>query len=124
MVDTHVCRVASRLGWVEAASAAAGAEAIRIGLERWVPFEERVAFSLSVVGFGQHARGGQGWGRAFVEHVRRTAGCDADEAARHGADGVEEHVDEAPYLVALAQSMVVRMDSGGAGSRCPWDGTE
>ena len=102
VVDTHVFRVATRLGWVDAAAALSGAEAVRVQLERWVPFEERVAFSLAVVGFGQHTRGGKGWGDAFVEHVRRL-GRRENAAEDDATDEVEERV-------LLAESMAARMD--------------
>ena len=97
VVDTHVFRVATRLGWADTAAALAGAEAVRVQLEAWVPKAERVAFSLAVVGFGQLARGGSGWGRAFVEHA------EADDKA-------------------IAESIVARMDSSEA--LCLWGGKE
>ena len=74
VVDTHVLRVATRLGWVDGPTAASGAEAVRQSLEAWVPYAERTAFSLAVVGFGQLARGGKGWGRGFVEHAAGLSG--------------------------------------------------
>ena len=95
VVDTHVFRVATKLGWVDGGAALSGAERVRQQLERWVPTGERIAFSLAVVGFGQLSRGGREWGQAFVEHVRRTT--------RGGSE------EEGEAAVRLAQSIVHRL---------------
>ena len=124
VVDTHVFRVATRLGWVDAAAALSGAEAVRVQLEKWVPADERVAFSLAVVGFGQHARGGKGWGDAFFDHVRRHVhvhgrpeGEDmGEDAVKEAEDAVKDAAREdaakqdAAEAERLAKSMVARMD--------------
>ena len=91
VVDTHVLRVATRLGWVDAGAALAGAEGVRRALEAWVPADERVAFSLCVVGFGQLARGGAGWSAPFLDHVRRQ---EVDEAAVDRAADIVRRLDQ------------------------------
>ena len=130
VVDTHVFRVATKLGWADAAAALSGAERVRQQLEGWVPVSERIPFSLAVVGFGQLSRSGKGWGREFVEHVRRIAR--AEHAAGAGDDGGAT-TSELPNLsddalakakaqeevvvveaVSLAESIVARL-GGGAG---------
>lgn len=94
VVDTHVFRVATRLGWVDATAALSGAEAVRVQLERWVPLADRVAFSLAVVGFGQHARSGKGWGDAFVEHARCGPGnVEGEDDAARRAESVVARLD-------------------------------
>ena len=138
VVDTHVLRVATRLRWADPAAVLGGAERVRVALEGWVPAEERVAFSLAVVGFGQLSRGGKEWGRAFVEHVRRhesagrqacrqgaaatpaaaasleaaSASAPAASTGDGGPGGGAEDV-ELPSPVELAESIVRRMDGGG-----------
>jgi endonuclease-3 len=132
VVDTHVFRVAQRLRWVDAATAAAGAEAVRAALERWVPTEERVAFSLALVGFGQHTRSGEGWGTIFVDEVQRSvAAC--EESFDGDAEGTQVSMNNRgggggsggsgaagvarasnvmpPFLSGVAASMVERMDA-------------
>ena len=52
VVDTHVHRVATKLGWVDT-SDPSGAERTRVQLEGWVPRGKWTSFSLAVVGFGQ-----------------------------------------------------------------------
>jgi len=104
VVDTHLCRVASRLGWVDTTAATSGPEATRTQLEAWVPYDDRVRFSLAVVGFGQLARSGGGWERAFVDHV----------AAQHvpkpsAQPSAKPEVRDDDGAVALAESIVVRM---------------
>jgi len=77
VVDTHVFRVATRLGWVDGAAARAGPEGVRVQLERWVPREERVGFTLAVVGFGQSSRAeaaagaGRWWSTQAAGRARR-----------------------------------------------------
>ena len=135
VVDTHVQRVATRLGWVDAATALGGAERIRIQLEEWVPADQRVAFSLAVVGFGQHSRKAADFRQAFVEHARRRKAersSRAESAASEGTLGSAINDDEeakgdvattatmgnppsstqraeSTDLVALAESIVARM---------------
>ena len=110
VVDTHVFRVATRLGWVDGAAARAGPEGVRVQLERWVPREERVGFTLAVVGFGQLTRGGGGWGGALMEHASggaratRLPDSDAAEAESCVASGAN---------IELAKSIVARMDASG-----------
>lgn len=122
VVDTHVHRVAARLGWVDAPTAAAGPEAVRSSLEAWVPLEERVAFSLNVVGFGQQARGGAGWGAAFVDHARRAADYETPTDAQQSSCLSLGLPDEQASPIAmqaatLAESMVARMDTAPAEDR-------
>ena len=141
VVDTHVFRVATQLGWADAAAALSGAERVRQQLETWVPWSERIAFSLAVVGFGQCSRSGKGWGREFVEFVRRTprggqAAGDADEdagvaAANDDAAAAEDQSATAcrrvkgeesmseEQQVSLAESIVERLGGGGAAGNEP-----
>ena len=58
-----------------------------------------VAFSLAVVGFGQHARSGGEWGRAFIDHAHQRAQLTVEQAA----EGLSP-------LVQLAESIVARME--------------
>lgn len=59
IVDTHVHRLANRLGWTTSPSSSHSAEgtltaeATRKALEEWVPREHWRGFSRAVVGFGQ-----------------------------------------------------------------------
>uniref|UniRef100_K3WE80 HhH-GPD domain-containing protein n=1 Tax=Globisporangium ultimum (strain ATCC 200006 / CBS 805.95 / DAOM BR144) TaxID=431595 RepID=K3WE80_GLOUD len=54
IVDTHVHRLAGRLGWARTkGSSERTAEATRVALEEWVPREYWTPFSRAVVGFGQ-----------------------------------------------------------------------
>ena len=111
VVDTHVFRVATKLGWASTAAALSGAEKVRQQLEEWVPHAERVAFSLAVVGFGQHSRSGHEWGRAFVDHVRRQA---------HMRQAEPEKADSAMPMdeeVKVAESIVARL--GGSSGSAP-----
>jgi len=55
IVDTHVHRVAQRLGW----SAGRSAEATRLSLEGWLPEEHWDEVSLLLIGFGQDVCGAQ-----------------------------------------------------------------
>jgi len=50
-VDTHVHRIAARLGWTE--KEAKTAEATRKGLEAWLPKESWREINMLLVGFGQ-----------------------------------------------------------------------
>ena len=99
VVDTHVFRVATRLGWVDGAAARAGPEGVRVQLERWVPREERVGFTLAVVGFGQLARGGGGWGGALVEHA--SGGGRATRLPDNDAPDMRQGVDKVAVMVAV-----------------------
>ncbi|KAL1520292.1 hypothetical protein AB1Y20_021884 [Prymnesium parvum] len=96
VVDTHVHRIAAKLGWVDEAAARAGPEATRRALQLWVPRGEWASFSLAVVGFGQVSREGTSWGSRFISHVERN----------HKTLGVAH--DDA---VELARSIVHRIDS-------------
>jgi endonuclease-3 len=98
VVDTHVFRVATMLGWADAGAALSGAERVRQQLETWVPAEERIAFSLALVGFGQLSRGGRDWSRGFLEHVRLLRGLQ---------EGQEDS------SLALAKSIVARLSAPG-----------
>jgi endonuclease-3 len=136
VVDTHVLRVSSRLGWVDSQAAARGPEEVRQRLEEWVPVGERTAFSLAVVGFGQLARSGAGWGHAFVQHAERLARDrehaqlpnQAQQSAvfKRGDDGpvlASEEATKGEALrldsVALANSIVRKMDGEAGGAKTP-----
>ncbi|EKX40345.1 hypothetical protein GUITHDRAFT_43372, partial [Guillardia theta CCMP2712] len=53
VVDTHVHRVAGRLGWAVKSADGGKAEDSRRMLEEWVPESERVDFTLVLISFGQ-----------------------------------------------------------------------
>lgn len=99
VVDTHVHRVAALLGWVEARAAASGPEAVRVSLETWVAQRERVAFTLAVVGFGQHSRGRAGWGAAFIDHARQLS--IESETHRHKESQSASHAGESAGIDAI-----------------------
>jgi len=84
IVDTHVKRVAARLGWVDIA-ARCSAEATRIALQAWVPRSQWADFSLAVVGLGQQAQtSGLAWARDFIAHARAKFGPGSSEHERAG----------------------------------------
>eukprot|EP00960_Hanusia_phi_P033238 750357-Hanusia_phi.AAC.3 len=53
VVDTHVHRVAGRLGWAAKSAEGGKPEDSRRKLEQWVPEQERVDFTLVMISFGQ-----------------------------------------------------------------------
>ena len=79
--------------------ASAGPESVRRQLESWVPLDERVSFSLAVVGFGQLARAGGGWGDAFIAHVARLSAAQAEPAdGLIASTGSSSNLDPGPNL--------------------------
>ena len=88
VVDTHVSRIATRLGWVACTAqgkARGGAEGARRALEAWVPRGEWMAFTLAVVGFGQFVAQGEGAVRSAAKassSSNRRRSRDAGEDAR------------------------------------------
>ena len=79
--------------------ASAGPESVRRQLESWVPLDERVSFSLAVVGFGQLARAGGGWGDAFIAHVARLSAAQAAPAdGLIASTGSSSNLDPGPNL--------------------------
>ena len=78
VVDTHVHRLATQLGW---AHGRGGPEATRRQLEAWVPRGTWEAFTTAVVGFGQLTQRGAGWRDEFVGFVERECGAGSEEAA-------------------------------------------
>ena len=84
---------------MDASVASAGPESVRRQLESWVPLDERVSFSLAVVGFGQLARAGGGWGDAFIAHVARLSAAQAAPAdGLIASTGSSSNLDPGPNL--------------------------
>ena len=82
VVDTHVQRLATQLGW---AHGRGGPEATRRQLEAWVPRGSWAAFTTAVVGFGQLTQRGAGWRVEFVGFVERECGASSEEASAAAA---------------------------------------
>ena len=103
VVDTHVHRVARKLGWVEVEEATRrGPEETRKQLEYWVPRGEWTEFSLAVVGFGQFTQRSGQWWRDFLMFVAR------------------EHGGEDSPQSELAASIVARMKDELGEEACAW----
>ena len=103
VVDTHVHRVARKLGWVDAEEATRrGPEETRKQLEHWVPRGEWTDFSLAVVGFGQFTQRAGQWWRDFLLFVAR------------------EHGGEDSPQSELAASIVARMKDELEEEACAW----
>ena len=105
VVDTHVHRIATMLGWVPGGNTATP-ETTRVALETWVPRGEWTAFTLSVVWFGQATQRVN-----FEQDFYRFA-----KEQQQGGDSEEE----ASSVMSTARNIVVRLKQGQA-LTCPWD---
>jgi endonuclease-3 len=111
VVDTHVHRVAAAMGWTSKAKLP---EDSRIQLQRWVPKEEWVHFTLSVVGFGQCTKK-KNWRDRFLQFAKEqgeetlVVGCDiVDRLVTTGKIQTEGMTEE------NMRGMVLELD-------CPWN---
>ena len=83
VVDTHVHRVAQKLGWVDRTTAKRrGPEETRRQLERWVPKGTWTDFTTAVVGFGQLTRTGAEWATRFLRWAAREYGEESEQSTR------------------------------------------
>ncbi|KAL3915155.1 MAG: hypothetical protein SGPRY_007352 [Prymnesium sp.] len=117
VVDTHVHRVARKLGWVDSMAARSGPEATRRELQVWVPRASWTAFSLAVVGFGQLTQSGRAWGPRFVAHVERGGSSDAVHLARSIVQRIDDPQKEAesfppaPMIASHAECNLEKLQS-------------
>eukprot|EP00946_MAST-07B_sp_MAST-7B-sp1_P002893 g2893.t1 len=109
VVDTHVHRIATTLGWVEGGKSTP--EDTRVALEKWVPSGEWTKFTLSVVGFGQATRRVD-FEKDFLQFAK---------AQMQISPGVDD--DDNPgssSVVSTAHDIIKRLRAGRK-LKCPWD---
>eukprot|EP00946_MAST-07B_sp_MAST-7B-sp1_P002308 g2308.t1 len=109
VVDTHVHRIATTLGWVEGGKCTP--EDTRIALEKWVPTGEWTKFTLSVVGFGQATRRVD-FEKDFLQFAT---------AQMQISPGVDDDINSSSSsVVSTAQDIIKRLKAGRK-LKCPWD---
>ena len=101
VVDTHVHRIATALGWAKGGKSSTP-ETTRKQLEKWVPRGEWIAFTLTIVGFGQATRR-TGFKESFFQFAKSQGKLASSESS----------------VISIAEDIVSRLK--GEGLKCPWD---